>query len=48
MDSYNCGCYHVGAWARSKGRYTDTMKNNATPEQLILFAEWVFRTYKKD
>jgi len=23
------------------------MKNNATPEQLIAFAEWVFKTYKE-
>jgi len=24
------------------------MKNSATPEQLILFAEWVFKTYKEE
>ncbi len=26
----------------------NAMKQNATPEQLIAFAEWVLRTYKKD
>jgi hypothetical protein len=25
----------------------NAMKHNATPEELILFAEWIFRTYKK-
>lgn len=26
----------------------NTMKHDATPEQLVLFAEWVLKTYKGD